>query len=1031
VAGVGASAGGLDAFKKLFAAMPPDSGIAFVLVPHLDPAHESLMVGLLARHTTMPVVEAENNMPVEANHVYVIPPNKYMSIRGGVLRLTGPVERHTSQTSIDLFLRSLADDRQERSVCIILSGTGSHGTLGLKAVKAAGGLVMVQDPATAEYDSMPQSAVATDLADYVLPVEQMPEALVRYVRHAYVNGGARIEGGPGAADQLTQVLALLRARTRFDFRAYRQRMLARRVERRIGLNHLDSISDYLVFLRGHPEEMQHLLKDLFISVTSFFRDSDAFEQLARQVIAPLVQGKADGGVIRVWIPGCATGEEPYSIAMLLLEALAAAHKSCRVQIFATDVHEGAVEAARQGRYPDGIAADVSPERLARFFTRADGQGYQVNKQLRESVIFAVHNLVADPPFSKLDLVSCRNLLIYLEPDVQQKVFSLFHFALHEGGFLFLGPAESVGRQTDFFEPLSKKWRIYRRVGRLRPAWVDLPFLAAAAAGAGSQPAEAADRPPDLADLTRRLLVERFAPAAVLVSRKYEVLCYSGPCTNYLEFPPGEPSQDVFLMAREGLRGRLRGALQRAASANERVVLADVRVKRYGASHPARVTVSPVEGPKALGGMFLITFEEQAPPPPAPSPPAPAGGAGADDDTALRQMEGELNAAREELQQTVAELEGSNEELKASHEQAVSMNEELRSTNQELETSKEELQALNEELTTVNAQLHEKVDELGKANDDLANLLDCTDVATLFLDADLGIKLFSPAATRLFRLTASDVGRHASDVAERLGDPELLGDALEVLRQHTPREREVPAADGSWWARRIMPYRTRDRRVDGVAITFVDITERKRAADAVVRRLAAIVEGAADAIYSKDLDGTIQTWNRAAERLYGYTGDEAVGRSAAMLFPEDRAREFPTIMARLRRGETIQQLETERVRKDGRRVAVAVTVSPLRDGGGKVVSAAVIARDIGERKRAELALCESEQRFRLMADAAPVLIWMSGPDKLCTWFNKPWLDFVGRPIEQELGNGWTENVHAEDYDRCCSVETLLMPRRPGA
>jgi two-component system CheB/CheR fusion protein len=425
MAGIGASAGGLDAFKKFFTAMPPDSGIAFVLVPHLDPVHKSLMVELLARHTTMPVVEVENDMPVEANHVYIIPPNKYMTIHDGVLRLTGPVERHPAQTSIDLFLCSLADDQQERSICIILSGTGSHGTLGLKAVKEAGGMAMVQEPATAEYERMPQSAVATGLADYVLPAEQMPAALVKYVRHGYVNGGTHIDAAPEGADHLTQVLALLQARSKFDFRAYRKKMVARRVERRMGLSQLDSIPEYLAFLRGHPEELKQLVKDLFISVTSFFRDAEAFQQLASQVIAPLVESKEAGAVIRVWVPGCATGEEPYSIAMLFQEQLAAAHKSCRVQIFATDVDEDALAVARKGLYPESIAADVSPERLAHFFAEVDEHSYQINKQVRETVIFAAQNLISDAPFTKLDLLSCRNLLIYLEAAVQKNCSRCF------------------------------------------------------------------------------------------------------------------------------------------------------------------------------------------------------------------------------------------------------------------------------------------------------------------------------------------------------------------------------------------------------------------------------------------------------------------------------------------------------------------------------------------------------------------------------------------------------------------------------
>jgi two-component system CheB/CheR fusion protein len=958
VVGIGASAGGLDAFKKFFAAMPPDSGIAFVLVPHLDPAHESLMVELLARHTTMPVVEAENGMPVEANHVYIIPPNRYMTIHGGVLRLTGPVERRTSQTSIDLFLRSLAEDQQERSICIILSGTGSHGTLGLKAVKAAGGMAMVQDPATAEYERMPQSAIATGLADYVLPAEQMPDALIKYVRHAYVNGGRHIEAAPEAADQLTQVLALLRTRSKFDFRAYRKKMLTRRIERRMGLNHFDSIPDYMAFLRGHPEELKQLIKDLFISVTSFFRDPDAFQHLASQVVAPLVESKDADAVIRVWVPGCATGEEPFSIAMLLQEQLAATHKSCRVQIFATDVDEDALAVARQGLYPESISGDVSPERLARFFAKVDDHTYQVNKQVRETVTFAAQNLISDAPFTKLDLISCRNLLIYLEPDTQKKVVTLFHFALNEGGFLFLGSSETIGRQIDQFEALSKKWRIYRRIGPSRPERVDFPIVATAEVRrAGRGPAEAPGFPPtNFAEVTQRLLLEQFAPAAVLINRKYEIFYYFGPCAQYLEFPTGQPTHDLSLMAREGLRTKLRGAVHRAVRDGASVTLTGVQVKRNGSHHPVRVAVRPVQAPKAAEGLLLVTFEDEAPSSARPpSPPGPEGEGEPGDESTLRQLEYELKVTREDLQSTIEELESSNEELKASNEEVMSMNEELQSANEELETSKEELQSLNEELSTVNNQLQEKVEELEKTNNDMTNLLSCTDIATVFLDTSFRIKLFTPATTRLFNLIATDVGRPVGDITARFNDPGLLGDAQQVLRQLVPQEKEVATEDGSWWARRIMPYRTRDNRIDGVVITFVNVTERKKTADAVVRRLAAIVETSADAIYSKDLDGTILTWNRAAEGFFGYTHDEAVGQSVRMLFPEDRAGEFAKIMARLRRGETIQQMETERVRKDGKRVAVAVTASPVRDSGGKVVCASVIARDITEHKRAEATL----------------------------------------------------------------------------
>jgi two-component system CheB/CheR fusion protein len=966
IVGIGASAGGLDAFKRFFSAMPPDSGIAFVLVPHLDPAHKSLMVELLARHTAMPVVEAEHHMAVEANHVYIIPPDKYMTIQAGVLSLIGPVERRTSQTTIDHFLRSLADDQQERAICIILSGTGSHGTLGLKAVKAAGGMAMVQDPATAEYERMPQSAIATGLADYILPVEQMPEALIKYVQHAYVNGGARIETAPQEVDSLTQVLALLRARTGFDFHPYRKKMLTRRVERRMGLNHLDSFSQYVAFLRDHPDEVKLLVKDLFISVTSFFRDPEAFEELANQVIGPLVQQKEADSVIRVWVPGCATGEEAYSLVILLLEQMAAAKKKHVLQIFATDVDQAALDIARQGIYPESIAADLTPERLTRFFTRVDESSYQVSKQVRGPVTFALQNLIADAPFSKMDLISCRNLLIYLEPEVQKKLVALLHFALNEGGHLFLGSSETVGRQTDLFEPVSKKWRVFRRIGPSRPERIEFPIATRTEQlGQVHLPGEpGGERLFNLAELTQRLVLEELGPAAVLINRKYEILYFLGSTGRYLEQPSGEPTKDVVMMARDGLRTKLRAAVHKAMRDNELVVLTDVQVKRNGDYHPATVRVKPVPASQSAEGLLLITFLDQPDTVPSSSPSTPAS-----EESLVRQLENELRDTKEDLQTSIEEVESSNEELKASNEEVMSMNEELQSANEELSSSKEELQSLNEELTTVNNQLQEKVHELESANNDITNLFNCTDIATVFLDSELRIKRFTPASTQLFNFVPLDLGRPLGDIKARFNDPDLLDDAQAVLQQPAPHEKEVSTAEGSWWIRRIIPYRTRDNRIEGVAITFVDISERKKAADAVVRRLAAIVESSVDAILSKNLDGIIQTWNRGAERLFGYTAEEAIGRSVKMLVPEDRAEEWASIMAQLRRGESIEGIETERLCKNGKRIPVRLTISPIRDSSGKVVSASTIARDISESKRAEQALGDREERLRGVLDAA--------------------------------------------------------------
>jgi two-component system CheB/CheR fusion protein len=830
VAGIGASAGGLDAFKKFFAAMPADSGIGFVVIPHLDPKHESMMAELLTRYTAMLVVEAKDGMQVEANHVYIIPPNKYMTIADGFLQLSGPVQRGGPPTSIDLFLRSLAEDAQEKAICIILSGTGAHGALGLKAIKAAGGLAMVQDPETAEYPLMPRSAIATGLADYVLPVEQMPEALIKYVQHYYVNGGAE---EPEPPDHLNQVLALLRVRTRLDFRYYRKKMLTRRIERRMSLSHFNALSDYLAFLREHPDELKQLAKDLLISVTSFFRDPEAWQALETEVIAPLVRDKEAEGSLRVWSAGCATGEEAYSLGMLVLDQVAAAHKDCQVHIFATDIDEASLEVARHAIYPDSISSDVSPERLGRYFTRVNDSSYQVGKHLRETVTFARQNLITDAPFSKLDLIVCRNLLIYLEPEVQRKVVSLLHFALLEGGFLFLGSSETIGPHTDLFESVSKKWRIYRRIGPSRPERLEFPI--ASAEEALPQPRRPAARPArrlNFADLTHRLLLDKFAPATVLVSRKYEILFVFGAADRYLAISPGVPTPDLMLMAREGLRNRLRSAIHKAVRENGPVQLTDVHVKRNGTSYPVRVDIEPVHNPDVPDGLLLITFQDAGPELPLPQQPVEV----VPEESLVRQLENELKATKEDLQSTIEELESSNEELKASNEEVVSMNEELQSANEELETSKEELQSLNEELTTVNSQLHDKVEELEKASNDMTNLLHCTDIATVFLDTDFRIKRFTPVATKLFNLIDSDIGRPIADITSQFTDADLPGDARKVLQNLLPSEKEVATADGSWF-RRIMPYRTHDNRIEGVVLTFNDVTALRRTDAALRAQLA--------------------------------------------------------------------------------------------------------------------------------------------------------------------------------------------------
>ncbi|MCG6859915.1 MAG: PAS domain S-box protein [Chromatiaceae bacterium] len=826
VVAIGASAGGLDAFKQFFSAMPADSGMAFVLIQHLDPTHESLMADLLSRYTRMKVMQVEDRMPVRSDCVYMIPPGKSLALSDGVLQLTDPVMRRGMRMPIDFFFRSLAEGQREKAICIVLSGTGTDGTLGLQAIKANGGMTMAQDPATAQYDGMPRSAEATGMVDYLLPIEKMPETLLKYVGHFYIQAVESSAPATKEPDHLQSVLAVLHARTKHDFRCYKKGTLRRRIERRMGINHVERIAEYLMLIRESPNEATLLFKDLLIGVTGFFREPEAFKVLEQEVIPALVRERSGDAPVRVWVPGCASGEEPYSIAMLLIEQLQVARRSLDLQIFGTDIDQDALEFARTAIYPESIGADITPERLQQLFDK-EGERYRVVKRVRESVVFAVQNLIADPPFSKLDLISCRNLLIYLEPEVQKKLIALFHFALNEGGYLFLGNSETVGHQDDLFEPVSKKWRVYRRIGVVRRDRVVFPAAATAwdrSRESGAAPQPLAARKPTHGDITRELLLEEYGPAAVLINRKYEILHFFGPTEKYLKLPDGAAVLDLIEMLREGLRTKLRAAVHKAMRDGSRVEVGDARVRRDGGYFPVRIRVRPAKAAQGAEGLLLVAFEDVQP----AEPQALAGAEPTNaEDVLSQQLEHELKSTKEDLQSTIEELETSNEELKASNEEVMSMNEELQSTNEELETSKEELQSLNEELSTVNNQLQDKVEELEATNDDLANLLSSTDIATLFLDTELRIRRYTPAATRLIKLISTDIGRPLGDIAQEFDARELVSEAQTVLRQLAPVECEVGTDGGQWFLRRILPYRTKDNRINGVVVTFTDVSESKR------------------------------------------------------------------------------------------------------------------------------------------------------------------------------------------------------------
>ncbi len=824
VVGVGASAGGLDAFRALLQALPADAGMAFVLVQHLDPSHDSLLVDLLAGCTPMPLHQAAQGMPLQPDHVYVIPPGDFLAVQAGHFKVTAPQGARGARLPFDFLLRSLAAERKDRAACIVLSGTGGDGSAGLQAIKAAGGLVIVQS-SEAAYDGMPSSAIATDQVDLVLPIVAMATALIRR------RDGAAQEPQPSAqnavADPFAGIIDLVRRQTPHDFTAYKPGTLTRRIERRMAMASLrpTETKAYLERLRRHPAEIEELAKDLLIHVTSFFRDPKVFDLLARTTIPALVADHPDTP-LRIWIAGCSTGEEAYSIGIVCLETLKAAGLTTKPQIFASDIDAGAVAIAREGFYPLAIAAEISPERLSSYFVQ-EPTGYRVSAELRAAVVFTVHDLLGDPPFSRLDMVSCRNLLIYLGIDAQAKAVSLFHFALRPDGVLVLGKAETAGYARGQFEPIAKTERLYRRIGVGRPG--DVGSLFPSPDRTVTPPRITASAAPSrqaaLAELCRDQLLANFMPAAALVTGKHECLYLTGAVDSYLSVPVGHPTQDLLAIVPASVRVKLRTAIRKAGLENARVSLDGGHIERDGRTLRFKLEVQPVRNGDDV--LFLICFIEKAGHAQTATRPP-----GAQDGAREGELERELEATRTELRGAILDLELSGEEQKAINEDALSVNEEFQSTNEELLTSKEELQSLNEELTALNSQLQETLERQRTTADDLQNVLYSTDLATLFLDRDLRIRFFTPATKLLFNVLPGDVGRPLADLSSHAADDRLLADARVVLSGLTPIEQEIEAEDGLWFVRRILPYRAHDGRVEGVVVTFTDITERKRVAGAL-------------------------------------------------------------------------------------------------------------------------------------------------------------------------------------------------------
>ena len=994
IVGIGASAGGLAAFEAFFSGMPVDTdpGIAFVLVQHLDPNHKSILTDIIRRYTRMQVFEVQDGVTVKPNCVYIIPPNSDLAFLNGGLQLIEPVAARTQRLPIDFFFCSLAQDQRERAIGVVLSGTGSDGTLGAREIKGKGGLVLAQKPESAQYDGMPRSVIATGMVDFELPPAEMPARIIAYVAAHVLNHPATSGFStppPKAEAAMKKIFILLRAQTGHDFSQYKPSTIHRRIERRMAVHQIKMMDAYVRYLQQTSAEVEALFRDLLIGVTSFFRDPEAFQALEEQVIPKLLADRPANTVIRVWVPGCSTGEEAYSLAILLQEQLETLKRGYKLQIFASDIDSRAIATARIGIYPISSTVHLSPERQSRFFIPEPGdETCRIRKNLRDLIVFSEHDVIKDPPFSKVDLISCRNLLIYMDGDLQKKLMPLFHYAVNPGGFLFLGTSETPG-DTPLFAPLDRKAKLYqRKEGGPRTAcsFAPLPITPLSPHEIGHPPATPAKLSPR--EMAEKTMLQQLVPASALVNAQGDIIYIHGRTGMYLELAPGEASiNNILKTAREGLRRDLAITLHKAVATGETMCQRGLRVKTNGHFTTVNLTICPAaNNPPVTSlapGLYLVILEEvapglekiaQAPEHNAATPPTAA-----DTDTEhIALLTKELRAKEEYLQSSLEELETSSEELKSSNEEMQSMNEELQSSNEELETSKEELQSINEELSTVNAELQVKVADLARANNDMNNLLAGTSIGTVFVDHQLRILRFTPAASAIINLIPSDVGRPVSHLVSNLvGYNTLVADVTSVLNTLVGKAVEVQTIEGRYYTLRILPYRTLENVIEGAVMTFADITEIKaaevekgaRAAELVIAnkelafqneekgkrvtealakandllRLAVVVHDAHDAITVQDMEGRTLAWNPGATRLYGWTEAEALAMNVRDRIPEPLRESALTKLIKLSRAEILEPYHTQRLTKTGATVEVSVISTALINETGKPYAIATTER----------------------------------------------------------------------------------------
>jgi len=884
IVGIGASAGGLEALEQFLSNVPDRSGMAYVVIQHLDPTHKGMLPELLQRISKMEVFQVKDRMIVKQNCVYVIPPNKTMSLIKGMLHLYKPTQERGQRLPIDFFLHSLGEERKELGIALILSGMGSDGSLGIRTIKEKNGIVMVQDPGSAKFDSMPRNAIASVLVDIIAPPQELPARLIEFFKHVpLIRSDKDLEVKDKSS--LEKIINLLRTYTGNDFSLYKKNTLYRRIERRMGIHKIDKISSYVPFLNDNPKEIELLFKELLIGVTNFFRDNAAWEKLKKTIIPDILSHLEPGSILRAWVPGCSTGEEAYSLAIVFKEVLEKVnpHGGFSLQIFATDLDNDAIEIARKGIFPATITENVSQERLKRFFLKTE-DGYFINTEIREHVVFAQHNMIMHPPFTKIDIISCRNLLIYMEPELQKRMIGLFYYSLNHNGILFLGNSETLGTHSNLFTAIDSKWKIYKRVVDNRiPESFEFPNTFSRKMTLREKEMSATTTI-NIQTLADQLLLQYYSPSGVLVNEQGDIIYISGHTGKYLEPAVGKANMNIFAMLREGLQSEFPNAFRKAVLKKETVVLHNIKVGTNGSSQTFNITIKWIGKPEPLKGMLMIIFADVNEI--TSINKQPIKDKKISHNTREVELEKELKYAREKIQDTLEEMQTSQEELKSTNEELQSTNEELQSTNEELMSSKEEMQSLNEELHTLNAELQLKVEDFERVNNDMKNLLNSTDIATLFLDKELNIRRFTIQAVKIFKLIKSDIGRPFTDLASDLIYPELCADALIVIETLEFIKKQIPTKDGRWFSIRIMPYRTFDDRIDGVVMTFFNISDLKMVElklHETEQMNTMLFNSSSDIIIKLAADWKILEFNPEAEKYLGKRREEILNNNFIQMF----------------------------------------------------------------------------------------------------------------------------------------------------